>query len=170
LTKGLEPPPSRTAANAAILEEVRAEVAAGKEHIRASAASGVKRIKSHAARGVQQITEVKDAALQEIASAKRQCLEPMALDSPAAPVLEEPVNEEVEPQGTVALIPEEAVPSAEVSISDAANRTRLWELVTQLEMLKGCHDAFSSFVRQKLELEQRILLGNGHKACGCFTT
>ena len=60
---------------------------------------------------------------------------------------------------TVALIPEEAVPSAEVSISDAANCTRLWELVAQLEMLKGCHDPFSSFVREKLDLEQRILLG-----------
>ena len=60
---------------------------------------------------------------------------------------------------TVALIPEEAVPSAEVSISDAANRTRLWELVTQLEMLKGCHDPVSSFVREKLDLEKQILLG-----------
>ena len=60
---------------------------------------------------------------------------------------------------TVALIPEEAVPSAEVSISDAANRTRLWELVTQLEMLKGCYDPFSSFVREKLDLEKQILLG-----------
>ena len=37
---------ARGPVNKAILEEVRAEVAAGKEHIRASAASGVKRIKS----------------------------------------------------------------------------------------------------------------------------
>ena len=77
---------ARGAVNTAILEEVRAEVAAGTNHVRASAASGVKRIKSHTARGVQQITEVKDAALREIASAKRQCLDPMA--PPAAPVLE----------------------------------------------------------------------------------
>ena len=60
---------------------------------------------------------------------------------------------------TVALFPEEAVPSAEVSISDAASRTRLWELVTQLEMLKGCHDPLSSFVREKVDLEKQILLG-----------
>jgi len=67
-------------------------------------------------------------------------------------------GEEDGPRGTVAVIPE-AVPSAEVSISDAANRARLRELVAQLEMLKGCHDPFSSFVREKLDLEQRILLG-----------
>ena len=52
------------------------------------------------------------------------------------------------------------MPSAEVSFSDAANRTRLWKLVTQLEMLKGCHDPFSSFVREKLDLEKQILLGD----------
>ena len=164
---------ARGPVNKAILEEVRAEVAAGTEHVRASASSGVKRIKSHTARGVQQITEVKDAALREIASAKRQRLEPVVPDSPAAPVLEPAsevdlsiaprsevlsAGEEDGPQGTVALIPE-AVPSAEVSISDAANRARLRELVAQLEMLKGCHDPFSSFVREKLDLEKQILLG-----------
>ena len=164
---------ARGPVNTAILEEVRAEVAAGTDHVRASAASGVKRIKSHTARGVQQITEVKEAALREIASAKRQRLEPVVPDSPAAPVLEPAsevelsiaprsevlsAGEEDGPRGTVAVIPE-AVPSAQVSISDAANRARLRELVAQLEMLKGCHDPFSSFVREKLDLEQQILLG-----------
>ena len=43
--------------------------------------------------------------------------------------------------------------------SDAADRTRLWQLVWQLEALTGCVDPFSSFVREKLDLEQRVVAG-----------
>ena len=106
-----EPPQPRTSANAALLDAVRVEIAAGREHVQAFTASGAKRVKQN--------TEVNDAA----------------------PVLEEEPARAIE------------------APSDAADRTRLWQLVWQLETLTGCVDPFSSFVREKLDLEQRVVSG-----------
>ena len=111
LANGAEPPQPRTSVNAALLDAVRAEIAAGSEHVQAFTASGAKRVKQN--------TEVNDAA----------------------PVLEEEPARAIE------------------APSDAAGRTRLWQLVWQLEALTGCVDPFSSFVREKLDLEQRVVSG-----------
>ena len=90
LANGAEPPQPRTSANAALLDAVRAEIAAGSEHVQAFTASGAKRVKQN--------TEVNDAA----------------------PVLEEEPARAIE------------------APSDAADRTRLWQLVWQLDMVNLC--------------------------------
>ena len=57
LERGEEPPPPRTDANRALLEEVRAEVEQGKASIRAQASKGVKR--------VRQVSAEEEARLKE---------------------------------------------------------------------------------------------------------
>ncbi len=52
-----------------------------------------------------------------------------------------------------------ALAPGEAAASFAAERTRLWEIVWQLDTLTGCTCPFSSFVREKLDLEQRVLSG-----------
>ena len=71
--KGLEPPPPRTAVNAALLEEVRAEVKQSNEVIRVAVCKGVKRVHEAVAKGQLQLEE-KSAVCQRLLEEKAACL------------------------------------------------------------------------------------------------
>ena len=71
--KGIEPPPPRTAANAALLEEVRAEVEQGKAVVGVNVRKGVKRVQEAAAKGQAQLEE-KSAVCQRLLEEKAACL------------------------------------------------------------------------------------------------
>ena len=62
LERGEEPPPPRTEANRALLEEVRAEVEQGKASIRAQASKGVKRVRQVSAEEEARIKQELNAA------------------------------------------------------------------------------------------------------------
>ena len=74
---------ARGAKNKAILEEIRAEIAAGKKTLQTSVASGVKRVKTTVEHGVQQITDAKEAALRELRAEQESAT--ASADSTAAP-------------------------------------------------------------------------------------
>ena len=67
--KGLEPPPPRTAVNAALLEEVRAEVKQSNEVFRVNVCKGVKRVQEAVAKGQLQLEE-KSAVCQRLLEEK----------------------------------------------------------------------------------------------------
>ena len=173
LGQGIEPKPLNES-NLAILEEIRAEIAAGRKSVQTATSAGKKKLDTTGADWVERIEQAGQEAVHKVKRSRKEKargsseVQPAGGAEEAAPeeAAPEEAAEEVQPEEAApeeAAVPAEFVPP--LREADVAKLHRLKYLTFQIQALEGMNvreiadKGVHMFLHEKLAKQRRILLG-----------
>ena len=170
LEQGIEPKPLNES-NLAILEEIRAEIAAGRKSVQTATSAGKKKLDTTGADWVERIEQAGEEALHNVKRAKTEEARGSSEVQPAGGAEEAAPEEPEEAAPEEDAVPAEFVPP--LREADAAKLHRLKDLTFQIQALEGMNvrevadKGVHMFLHEKLAKQRRILLG-GWRAGGDY--